>query len=861
MKQDRDHYEAYYANKLWNLLPAVYRSLDTDQFNSFGPLREMVNRIGKQAAILRRSIDRMWQDQSIETCDDWVIPYIGDLLATNLVANLDAAGQRMDVAHTIYYRRRKGTLAVLEEIAADITGWDAKVVEFFRRMARTRHGLDPAIGLSLQPGDATDQLQQAQGLIGSFTRTPIGGTARLCNVYGASKTQSAFDEFFHTADFRYGQGQVGWHNIPRLGVFLWRLMSFQTGPVTPVAVQGCPGWFTFDPTGRDIPLFAKGGRTSDYYASQWVSPVEAQLATPISQALWDAETCSSPPSEGSPPLQSPPANCPPAQNASLLLLYPGSLAVYSTATPQSAQDTVALSDLLVRPARGRVHTPQSPQGRVWLSYCYGFAATTGAGPYDRRLVRAQPTQPAPPSSIKGGGAFNFPSSGTFTLADSLTYNNPNKVTLSGDLTIMAANETRPLLRFAPAQNWVNWIITSPSNANPNLTLDGLFVSGADIVLRGNFNAVTITCCTLDPGSSAASASAAIMDESPPSPLESAVFALSADGRDLLPCRLWIEGTIATLTIQSSVLGPIRTRAGGEVESLSMTDSIIQGIRTAGWGPFEIGDIKDAAGLQQALYAAEDPVSNYLGTLPPLHQWLQSIPHSSPAVSQPSWTQATLQGLLNALNQLLSGPSLYHDNPGAFSQVPLSATTTQLMGEASPPSFASAALNRSLLEDAYPLELADAALALGDGDVSLSRCTLLGRLNVHRLQASECILNDLAVVDDAQHGCVRFSCLSANSALPRQFESVQAQPGAPLFTSTDFGQPGYGQLEPTADSQIINADATNNTSAPQTILSGAENGSEMGAFCLAQNSIKERALLIKYQEYMPAGLIPVLVYVT
>ena len=86
----------------------------------------MVNRIGAQAAMLRRSIDRLWEDQSIETCDDWVIAYIGDLLATNLVASLDARGQRLDVAKTIYYRRRKGTLAVLEEIAADITGWDAQ---------------------------------------------------------------------------------------------------------------------------------------------------------------------------------------------------------------------------------------------------------------------------------------------------------------------------------------------------------------------------------------------------------------------------------------------------------------------------------------------------------------------------------------------------------------------------------------------------------------------------------------------------------------------------------------------------------------------------------------------------------------
>jgi hypothetical protein len=42
---------------------------------------------------------------------------------------------------------------------------------------------------------------------------------------------------------------------------------------------------------------------------------------------------------------------------------------------------------------------------------------------------------------------------------------------------------------------------------------------------------------------------------------------------------------------------------------------------------------------------------------------------------------------------------------------------------------------------------------------------------------------------------------------------------------------------------------------------AEDGAEMGAFWRDKNSIKERSLLIKYQEYMPIGLAPVLIYVT
>ena len=38
---------------------------------------------------------------------------------------------RADVAKTIYYRRRKGTPPMLEELARDVTGWGAHVVEFF----------------------------------------------------------------------------------------------------------------------------------------------------------------------------------------------------------------------------------------------------------------------------------------------------------------------------------------------------------------------------------------------------------------------------------------------------------------------------------------------------------------------------------------------------------------------------------------------------------------------------------------------------------------------------------------------------------------------------------------------------------
>jgi hypothetical protein len=829
MIDDQDNYEAYYANKLWTLLPAIYRALDTDQFNSNGPLRELVNRIGAKAAVLRRSIDRLWEDQSIETCDDWVIPYIGALVATNLVVNLDTRSQRVDVARTIYYRRRKGTLGVLEEIAANITGWDAKVVEFFRRLGRTRHRLDPPIGLSSAPGDDVAQLQVAEGLIGSLTGTGIGGLADLRNVNGATKVGTAFDEFFHTADFRQGQGRVGWYGIPRLGVFLWRLISFGVGPTTPVHVHGCPGWYTFDPTGRNIPLFA-ASRTSADYGDNWVTPAEGQLPTPISQALFDAQDPANP-------------------------LYPVVMGVYPSSDPDATAVPLSMY-LQIRPPSGRffasIHSPVSHL--VWTTYHYGFSSEIGAGPYDRRV--GQPTLPAPaPETLFSGGhtalggSNAIPPTGTVTITDSLTYTEVHDVTVSGQLTVRAGVEQRPVLRLSPRNGpWGRWKFTGPSSTDTAapascLVLDGLFLSGTDVILDGIFDCVTLSCCTLDPGSAPATASG------------SAVFAVAADGRELVPCRLWIDGTVTTLTVDRCITGPIRTRGNGTVQTLRVTDSILQAIPTAGSWPIEHCHIKDLIGFIERLLTGGIAVLEHLRRLAPgLCELLREL-RSGPLGQLP---KHLLDALLSRVNALLAGRSIYDRR--AFQGVPLSATTRRLLERLAAPTSLAPNLNRRLLEDALPQALADTALAFTDGDVILSRCTVLGPIAVHRLQASECILRELAQVDDLQHGCVRFTAWAEGSALPRQYESVSIPQGAALFTSTDFGQPGYCQLLQTADEAILPPPPPAPPSPP-TISRGAQDGSEMGAFARDLNPIKERGLLIKYQEFMPAGLVPVLVYVT
>src|SRR5215212_10141790 len=112
---------------LYELLPALYRLRDAERGL---PLHEVLEIISAQADIVKQNIDGLWDDVFVETCADWVIPYIGDLVGNNPLHE-EAARRRADVAKTVSYRRRKATLPMLEELARDVTGWHAHAVAFF----------------------------------------------------------------------------------------------------------------------------------------------------------------------------------------------------------------------------------------------------------------------------------------------------------------------------------------------------------------------------------------------------------------------------------------------------------------------------------------------------------------------------------------------------------------------------------------------------------------------------------------------------------------------------------------------------------------------------------------------------------
>ncbi|HSL72209.1 MAG TPA: hypothetical protein VK864_18315, partial [Longimicrobiales bacterium] len=136
------------GDRLLDLLPAIYRIRDAERAGiappnepAIGPLGALLSVIAEQVAHLEDNLEQLYDDQFIETCADWVVPYIGDLLGyrpVDIPGNAEAAsGTRAEVANTIGYRRQKGTAAVLEQLARDVTGVDAKLVEFFRLLAMT----------------------------------------------------------------------------------------------------------------------------------------------------------------------------------------------------------------------------------------------------------------------------------------------------------------------------------------------------------------------------------------------------------------------------------------------------------------------------------------------------------------------------------------------------------------------------------------------------------------------------------------------------------------------------------------------------------------------------------------------------
>src|SRR3712207_666007 len=126
------------AERLYGLLPAVYRIRDAERGE---PLRALLSVIAGQVAVIEEDLEQLYDDQFIETCSEWAVPYIGDLVGVSgLFARDDSPwSNRAQVANALRYRRRKGTATVLEQLARDVTNWPARAVEFFELLSTTQY--------------------------------------------------------------------------------------------------------------------------------------------------------------------------------------------------------------------------------------------------------------------------------------------------------------------------------------------------------------------------------------------------------------------------------------------------------------------------------------------------------------------------------------------------------------------------------------------------------------------------------------------------------------------------------------------------------------------------------------------------
>src|SRR5258708_27068023 len=128
-------------DRLYELLPVIYRQRDAEQALQ---LRALLRVIAEQVKVVEDDISQLYENWFIETCQDWLVPYIGDLIGYQVVHEAGEPGDvttaegqlrnsilipRADVANTIHDRRRKGTLRLLEELPNDVAGCPAHAVE------------------------------------------------------------------------------------------------------------------------------------------------------------------------------------------------------------------------------------------------------------------------------------------------------------------------------------------------------------------------------------------------------------------------------------------------------------------------------------------------------------------------------------------------------------------------------------------------------------------------------------------------------------------------------------------------------------------------------------------------------------
>ena len=503
------------ADKLYQLLPAIYRMRDAEQGNA---LRALCEVLAEDIAVLRENLDQLYDDQFIETCADWVAPYIGDLIGYRTLHGVTdrTRSARAEVANTIAYRRRKGTATVLEQLARDVTGWNARVVEFFQWLETSQYM--------------------------NHVRPTNLVTVDLRNWEALERRDTAFNGIAHSVDMRRIETQQGRYNIPNIGLFLWRLeaCSLTASPAFRVDDQR----YLFSPLGNDTQLVTRPESEADI--AHLAEPIN--VPEPISRRVLDTYLAQYYGPQLSLFLE-----------ADNLDTNVSQVQVCNLSDDGPSWAHLPVSKVSIDPVLGRIAVPPgAPPANLRVTYHYGFSMPTGGGEYERgktfafgggfaAVTQGQSLQ-AELTATQAGGIVQIDDSGRY--AESLSLNLP----AAAKVEVRAANEHRPTLVLNG--DWT--IILAPG---AELTLNGLLITGGRVRIDAAGPAGTrllrLRHCTLVPG-----------------------LSLTREGQPVSPSApsLVIEREGTTVEIDHCVFGGLRAVDTTEV---SITNSMLDATSPTG----------------------------------------------------------------------------------------------------------------------------------------------------------------------------------------------------------------------------------------------------------------------------------------
>jgi hypothetical protein len=503
------------AEKLYELLPSIYRIRDAEQ-NYI--LHELVQIIADEVAVIEEDLAELYDNQFIETCAEWVVPYIGDLIGYTPVYHIGKTGStRAEVANTIGFRKRKGTISVIEELAHSTTEWNAVVVEYFQRLATNQY---------------LNHLRKNH-----HTMIAIRNTNMLSSI------ESPFDKLPHTLDVRKISSGSGLYNIPNIGLFLWRIQNYQWTDV-PVAEVDAKR-YRFHPLGVDIPLYnlPETEREIEHLAERknipW--PLTWRYTSEHLNRLYGASKSFELRKDDQ-------------------LIPRNQVHICNLADIGGGDwDNMPTSGVAIDPQLGRIafaNDVDSQATPLTTSFYYGFLSDLGGGSYDRTSALAVDDNPilvpdtetdiqAALTTANGSGLIQIENSHVYT-------DDPASISVEQDtmLTLQAANGEKPVL----VSN--NEIVVAGKDSG-EIELNGLMIASAALRVPASFNSqpnrlqkLKIDHCTLIPG-----------------------LQLNSDGTPQNPGSpgLIVEIPDLEVEIENSIIGALRIN---ENSSVSIRDSII-----------------------------------------------------------------------------------------------------------------------------------------------------------------------------------------------------------------------------------------------------------------------------------------------